>query len=709
MVLKTAAPATGDASCLEGTERDLAVLVHRVALGRGRRIALSCIADALALQADAAPGAPLRRACAALASLGLPGRVVRLPLAQAGSWAPTLAEVYAGRGDGSTLVLVPDRRGARLAADGSRDGRYAGAGEPEIAAIDLREEPQALHMGSWLRSCIGAEAPHVVAAIVALVLSQALGLLGPAAAWLVTDRALPDGAARLLAVAVLGLAAVAAHAAALGWWRDRIVRSLDLRLRTRANAMMFGALLRTPYAQGRRRTVGEAMQLLSSAELVAGSALSSGLGPMLGLFSGAVAWAALHAAVPGAAWALAGACCLLMLLSLPLARATARWQRDALQAQGGQQSLLLELIQGAPALRTAGAERAGTRRWLRRLVDEQTAYLGQMRSALWLDVLLEGSLQLARAGWLAWGGAACVAGQLSLGAFIACSMLVEQVMRQAIGLSHAAIGIAALAPSWQRVNAALAQATAPEPASAAVCNAGAAANDQRGPHAQDPNPPAALRLENVWFRYDPAAPWAVRNHSLEIPAGALVILSGASGAGKTTLLRLAAGLLQPDQGQVEVFGQPVQAGSAAVGYLPQDAPLFEGTIASNLRWLAGCDERRIVAVARRTGLDEWVRTLPMGYATRVGAGAGAFSGGQRQLIALTAVLASDRALLLLDEPMSQLDRLSRRRLLDSGLFEGRTMVIISHDRNALEIAGAPGQAAGVLDLDAAAQANGLAA
>jgi ABC-type nitrate/sulfonate/bicarbonate transport system ATPase subunit len=79
-------------------------------------------------------------------------------------------------------------------------------------------------------------------------------------------------------------------------------------------------------------------------------------------------------------------------------------------------------------------------------------------------------------------------------------------------------------------------------------------------------------------------------------------------------------------------------------------------------------------------------------------------------VALAAALAGRPPLLLLDEPMSQLDRLSRRRLLDSGLFDGRTLVIISHDRNGLDLAegdaDAEGQAvhaprATVLDLNAA--------
>ena len=387
----------GDA---DGAASGLATLLQRLLACRGRRVAPSCVADALAPVRPPEEGAErLRQAASALASLGLPGRPVRLPLQQARALAPTLLALPAGPAGEAMLVLMPAAHGPCTGQDGQLADLAAWPAQTEVVAIDLRPEVRAAGLGSWLWRCLCAESPHVLAAVLALLLSQALAWLGPAAAWLVTDKALPDGAARLLALAVLGLVAVAAHAAALGWWRDRVTRSLDQRMRTRANAMMFDALLRTPYAQGRQRTTGDALQLLSSAELMAGSALSAGLSPLLGLAGAAMAWAALCAWVPAVAWSLAAWCALLLLLSVPLARRNARWQGETVRARGAQQSLLLELLQGAPALRVAGAEHAGARRWLRRLVDEQTATLGQVRSGLWLDVLLEGSLQITRAGW----------------------------------------------------------------------------------------------------------------------------------------------------------------------------------------------------------------------------------------------------------------------------------------------------------------------
>jgi ABC-type bacteriocin/lantibiotic exporter with double-glycine peptidase domain len=93
----------------------------------------------------------------------------------------------------------------------------------------------------------------------------------------------------------------------------------------------------------------------------------------------------------------------------------------------------------------------------------------------------------------------------------------------------------------------------------------------------------------------------------------------------------------------------------------------------------GASQRRLQEVAEETGLAEWVDTLPMGYQTVVASGGANLSGGQRQLIAITAILASGKKLLLLDEALSNLDWVSRARIVRSRRFEGRTVVYASHE------------------------------
>jgi ABC-type bacteriocin/lantibiotic exporter with double-glycine peptidase domain len=163
-----------------------------------------------------------------------------------------------------------------------------------------------------------------------------------------------------------------------------------------------------------------------------------------------------------------------------------------------------------------------------------------------------------------------------------------------------------------------------------------------------------------------------------VAPGQKVHLSDPSGAGKTTLLRVLAGLYPPDRGTVTIGGLAPAAASGAMLYLPQFATLYAGSLLENLRlFSAGADEPAILSAARQTGLDDYVQLLPMKYHTMV-ASNGNFSGGQRQLILLTAALASDRPLLLLDEPISQLDAVVQRRIAVAEAFVSKTIIYASH-------------------------------
>jgi ABC-type bacteriocin/lantibiotic exporter with double-glycine peptidase domain len=172
----------------------------------------------------------------------------------------------------------------------------------------------------------------------------------------------------------------------------------------------------------------------------------------------------------------------------------------------------------------------------------------------------------------------------------------------------------------------------------------------------------------------------ISDYNLRIPVGALVIMRGESGSGKTTLLRLIAGLLDPARGDIAVFGRAPSNASDLIAYLPQDARLFEGSIESNLRWLSQAREERIREAACATGLDVWIATLPLGYATPVPPGATNLSGGERQWIALTGALASGAAAAA-GEAMSQIDRLTRLRMLERGVFAGKTVLMVTHDQD----------------------------
>jgi ABC-2 type transport system ATP-binding protein len=177
--------------------------------------------------------------------------------------------------------------------------------------------------------------------------------------------------------------------------------------------------------------------------------------------------------------------------------------------------------------------------------------------------------------------------------------------------------------------------------------------------------------------------WALRDCSLTVPAGRVVALVGPNGAGKTTLLHLVVGLLTPTAGTVRVFGRGV-AGDAEtlsrVAFLAQDKPLYDGfTVADMLRFGRHLNPRWDQEYAQnRLGELE----IPLDRKV------GKLSGGQQAQVALTVSLAKRPELLVLDEPLSNLDPLARhevmRGLMAAVAETGMTVVLSSHVVSDLE-------------------------
>jgi ABC-2 type transport system ATP-binding protein len=188
---------------------------------------------------------------------------------------------------------------------------------------------------------------------------------------------------------------------------------------------------------------------------------------------------------------------------------------------------------------------------------------------------------------------------------------------------------------------------------------------------------SALRTSGLGRRYGRRT-WALRDCTLDLPAGRIIGLVGVNGAGKTTLLHLAIGLLKPTEGTVSLFGEPLRfgqpAGLSRVGFVAQDHPLYRGfTVADLLHFGRSMNPAFDRAGARRR-LD--ALGIPDGRR------AGRLSGGQQAQVALTLALAKRPRMLVLDEPVANLDPLARREflrsLVDAVAERDLTVLLSSH-------------------------------
>ena len=180
-----------------------------------------------------------------------------------------------------------------------------------------------------------------------------------------------------------------------------------------------------------------------------------------------------------------------------------------------------------------------------------------------------------------------------------------------------------------------------------------------------------LELDQVDFSFGEGSP-ILRNVTLSLQTGEVVVLQGSSGSGKSSLLNLIAGILQPTGGVVRVD-------RASVAYVPQDAALLDDSIRNNLLFgLPAESDAELMRSLAVADLREFVAAQPLGLDTGVGDNGVLLSGGQRQRLGLARAVLRGPSLLLLDESTSALDEGSESQVLENLKDSGATVLLVTH-------------------------------
>lgn len=205
--------------------------------------------------------------------------------------------------------------------------------------------------------------------------------------------------------------------------------------------------------------------------------------------------------------------------------------------------------------------------------------------------------------------------------------------------------------------------------------------------ASSPDFARSLQLRGVSYAYPGLQSSVLKGVDLSIRHGTATVIVGLSGAGKTTLLDLVSGLLEPDEGVIEIDGKPLHDGNRAawcssVAYVVQDAQLSNGTVRQNVgRFMRGTvDDGRLWEALRLAGADDIVRQLPDGLDQQLGDRGQRLSRGQRQRLALARGLVTRPKLLILDEATSALNPQDEELVVANlkQLLPDTTLLIVAH-------------------------------
>ncbi len=194
-----------------------------------------------------------------------------------------------------------------------------------------------------------------------------------------------------------------------------------------------------------------------------------------------------------------------------------------------------------------------------------------------------------------------------------------------------------------------------------------------------------LVMENVSFGYLPGEP-VLEDISLEMPAGHVVALVGATGVGKSTLANLIPRFYDVDSGRILLDGQDVRELTLVslrrqISIVLQTVFLFHGTVRANILFgRPDASENALLAAAEAANAHEFIARLPQGYDTLIGERGVKLSGGQRQRIAVARALLKDAPVLILDEATSAVDTETEMKIQEAleRLMVGRTTLIIAH-------------------------------
>jgi ABC-type multidrug transport system fused ATPase/permease subunit len=203
-----------------------------------------------------------------------------------------------------------------------------------------------------------------------------------------------------------------------------------------------------------------------------------------------------------------------------------------------------------------------------------------------------------------------------------------------------------------------------------------------------------VRFERVTYRYNPDAPAAVEEATLDVRPGECIALVGPNGSGKSTLLKCLPRLLVPESGRIWLDVQDVaqvrlKSLREQIAFVAQRPAIFARTVRENIAYGNGAATPEDVRIAAKQAFAaEFIEQLPQGYETVLGEFGTSLSGGQRQRLAIARAFLKRCSVLIFDEATSEIDAESESKIHAAlnELRRGKTTFLIAHRHTVMDMA-----------------------
>ena len=565
--------------------------------------------------------------------------------------------------------LVDPARGRRFIPWDRFDKGFTGIAlelEP-TPAFDERKRQSGRLWNLWRRSI--TDRSLLVQVLVTSLVLQVVGLVVPILTGVVVDSVLPHGDVALLWLLVGGTAFVA-----LMYTLTSLVRGyrlLELRVHLESNLTLgfMEHLVSLPFGFFQQRPTGDILHRVRSQQTIRDILTNATLSGLLDGGFVLISLAVLAAMAPSLALLTLLFVAVQISLFLLARRRSRELMIEEVEAASKNGAFLVQILNGIETLKSAGAERRALQHWSNLWVDELNVSLARDRLSLWVGAASQTLRTVSPAVVLLLGAFMVLGGSLSIGEMLAANVIALNALTPLAGIVTNLLQLELVRGYLERIEDVMEAAPEMKPE-----------DDRQSVRTLE----GRVGLDDVSHRYTSQAPWVVKNVSAEAEPGSLVALVGSSGSGKSTLAKLLAGLYAPTSGRVLFDRRPLErlelsSLRSALGVVPQNAYLFQGTIAQNLAMnLPGATQTQLERAAHLACIHEDISRMPLGYHTPIAEGGITLSGGQRQRIALARALVSEPAILILDEATSAIDAATEAQILDKLGSTGATRLFITH-------------------------------